>query len=315
MPAPELSFREGTASDLADTFALSRRAMNEVAVRQGIVPLDETPSEADMRSHWLRQRPLIEFMSAQPGGRYWVCENGDGPVGYARVVRFGQMEQLTDVMVSPAHQGEGIGRELLERCWPGDPTPDLARVVIATGGPSDLSLYTAFGVMPVAGHWHLQQRAEAYVERRSKELETTEPAVHVLAVDRAVSEWKRLEPAAIGHERPALHDFFGRDRACLAVLEEDEAVALCWVGDAGEIGPAVGRAPEDLVPVVLAALDRVAKTKEPEFLGVYCTTLSWWLLRRLRSLGFHVYWPSWIMCSVPLPGLDRFMPTRPPHVL
>ena len=32
-------------------------------------------------------------------------------------------------------------------------------------------------------------------------------------------------------------------------------------------------------------------------------------------LGFRVFWPSWVMCSVPLPGLDRYAPTRPPHVL
>ena len=58
----------------------------------------------------------------------------------------------------------------------------------------------------------------------------------------------------------------------------------------------MGATPEDLVPVVLAALDRVAKVQEPERLGVYCTTDAWWLLRRLRRLGFRVYWPSWVMC-------------------
>ena len=40
-----------------------------------------------------------------------------------------------------------------------------------------------------------------------------------------------------------------------------------------------------------------------------------WLLRHLRRLGFTVWWPSWVMSSVPLPGLDRFMPTRPAQVL
>ena len=64
-----------------------------------------------------------------------------------------------------------------------------------------------------------------------------------------------------------------------------------------------------------SALDRVAMTQEPEYLSVYTSTLAWWLLRRLRSLGFVVYWPSWVMCSVPLPGLDRYVPTRPPHLL
>jgi hypothetical protein len=82
-----------------------------------------------------------------------------------------------------------------------------------------------------------------------------------------------------------------------------------------DIGPAVAAEPGDLLPVVLSALDRVAMTQEPEYLSVFGTSLSWWLLRRLRSLGFRVYWPSWILGSVPLPGLDRYVPTHPSHVL
>jgi hypothetical protein len=87
------------------------------------------------------------------------------------------------------------------------------------------------------------------------------------------------------------------------------------VSPEGEIGPAVAETAEDLAPVVLAALDRVAKTLEPETFGVYCTTSSWWLLDRLRRLGFRVYWPAWVMSSVPLPGLDRYLPTRPARLL
>ena len=96
---------------------------------------------------------------------------------------------------------------------------------------------------------------------------------------------------------------------------DGEATGLCWVSTEGEIGPAVAVNAEALVPMVLAALDRVAKTKEPEYLHVFCTTESWWLLRRLRELGFRVFWPSWIMTSVPLPGLDRYLPTRPAYIL
>ena len=69
------------------------------------------------------------------------------------------------------------------------------------------------------------------------------------------------------------------------------------------------------VDVVAQKLDRVAAGRDFEHLSVYTTTLSWWLMRRLRRLGFRVFWPSWVMCSVPLPGLDRYAPTRPPHVL
>jgi GNAT superfamily N-acetyltransferase len=316
MPPEAVSFREGSPADLKSTFQLSEHTMHRVAVQQGFVRgADRT--DAELGESWARYRKLVEFLDAQPERRYVLAENRSGPVAFARVVRFGAMEQLTDLMVHPAHQGEGLGRRLLEQVWPREPSPSLGRLVVATGAPRDLSLYTAFGVMPVAGHWHMRQDTAAYLECRSQETDATEAgSVVVLTPERAVAEWKRLEPDAIGHERRALHEFFGRDRSCLATCDAaGTATALAWVSSDGDIGPAVGASAGDVLTVVLAALDRVAKTQEPAFLGVFATTASWQLLHRLRMLGFRVYWPSWIMCSVPLPGLERYVPTRPPFLL
>jgi GNAT superfamily N-acetyltransferase len=314
--ADDVSLREGSPSDLQTTFKLSDRTMHTLAVGQGFIAPSER-TDAAATEAWGRHRGLVEFLDAQPGRRYLIAENSSGPVGYARVVRFGVMEQLTDLMVSPQYQGSGVGRMLLDEIWPGDPSPALGRLVVATGAPRDLSLYTDFGVMPVAGHWHMRQDTGTYLEHRSQETDATEAgSVVVLTVERAVAEWKRLEPDAIEHERPALHEFFGRDRACLATVDGDGVPqALCWVSTDGDIGPAIGQTPPDVITVVLAALDRVAKTQEPPQLGIYATTTSWHLLHRLRMLGFRVFWPSWVMCSVPLTGLDRYVPTRPPFVL
>jgi GNAT superfamily N-acetyltransferase len=314
----ELTFREGAVADLSTTFELSEVAMHDVAVRQGVIPPEPPLGVEQIAADWQRQHGLVEFISAQPDGRYVICEGAGGLLGYARTVRFGAMEQLTELMVHPEHQKQGIGRALLEQCWPGDPSPELGRIVVAAGAPNDLTLYTEFGVMPVAGHWHMRARTEEYVPLRTAEVDMVDPQVHVLTPDRAVEEWCRLEPGAVGHERPMLHEFFARERTCLALPGEsdgDPPAALCWVSSDAEIGPAVGATAGDLVPVILAALDRVAKTQEPETLSVFGTSLSWWLLRRLRRLGFVIFWPSWVMCSVPLPGLDRYVPTRPPHVI
>ena len=317
MESEDVAFREGTVADLEATFTLSEHAMHDSATRQGVIPAGRVLTEADIRADWMRQRAFVEYIAAQDDGRYLIAENGEGPIGYARVVRFDGMEELSELMVLPEHQQQGIGRRLLDLAWPGDPTPELGRVVVATGSPADLSLYLGFGVMPVAGHWHMRARTDVYLERRAHEIETTDPGVHLLKPDRAVEEWMRLEPPTVRHERRSLHEFFSRDRNCLAALDPrtGAATALCWVSTDGDIGPAVAEDPGGVVPVVVAALDRVAKTQEPRHLSVFATTLSWWLIRRLRTLGFAVWWPSWILCSVPLPGLDRYAPTPPPHLL
>lgn len=302
----ELTYREGRASDLRETFALGERAYRRTIGE----PHDDTALETE----WELCREIVEFVAAQEGC-FWICEEDGQPVGYARMSRFGEMEELARLAVAPTHEGRGIARELLGRCWKGAPTPELGRVVVAPGGRADLTLFLDFGVMPIAGHWHLRARAEGYTEHRSQEIDVAEPAVVALEAGHAVREWKRLEPPAIGHRRPMLHEFFGRTRTCLATLEGDHASALCWIGPRGEIGPAVGATPEDLVPVTLQALDRVAAKIEPEMLRIFCSTDSWWLLRRLRNLGFRVRWPSHVMSSIPLPGLDRYLPTRPAELL
>ena len=314
VPSEQLQFREGRSRDLRETFALFERALAHTAQSLGILASGDVPDEEEIEGSWRISRPLVEFMAAQ-GGAYWVCEDAGSIVGYVRVVRFDGMEELSEVMVQPSHHGRGIGRALLQRCWPQPPTPEMGRIVVAAGTLVDLSLYTEFGTMPSTGHWHMRQRTSAYLERRAHETDTAEPGVHQLTDAGAVAEWKRLEPGALGHDRAPLHEFFGRERTCLATLDGELATGLCWVSPDGEIGPAVAVSPEALVPVVLAALDRVAKTKEPDHLSVFCTTESWWLLRRLRELGFRVFWPSWIMTSVPLPGLDRYLPTRPALLL
>src|SRR6266536_640870 len=183
--AEKLSFREGSSADLEATFALSERAIYDAAVKRGVLPAGRQPTPGQVRASWRRHRGLIEFIAGHPESRYWICELDGELAGYARVVRFGRMEEVTELMVEPELQSRGIGRALLARCWPGDPTTELGRVVVATGEPADLGLYLEFGVAPVAGHWHLRQRTEAYLERRSLELERAEPAVHVLTPDRA----------------------------------------------------------------------------------------------------------------------------------
>lgn len=314
--ATDLELREGRAGDLRTTFAISALAVHHTATRLGI--LDGAPPTGDqIESEWRAQREVIEFVAGQPNGDYWICEDGGRPVGYARVCRLGAVEQLTELMVLPSHHRRGIGRALLERCLPGEPDPGVTRLVAAAGATSDLTLYTDFGTLPVSGHWHMRARADDYAERRAAEAGAAEPPVHALEPARATAAWAALEPAALGHRRSELQGFFARTRTCLATVDagSGDATALCWVGSGGDVGPAVAAEPRALVAVVVGALDRIARAGAADVLGVYCTTDCWPLLLRLRGLGFRVHWPGWVMSSVPLPGLDRYMPMRPPHLL
>ena len=103
---------------------------------------------------------------------------------------------------------------------------------------------------------------------RSQEIDAAEPGVHVLTDDRRGGGVEA--PRAAGDRPRAAARCTSSSAASAPAWRRSTAArppALCWVSPDGRDRPGGGGdAPEDLVPVVLAALDRVAKTKEPEHL-------------------------------------------------
>ena len=265
---------------------------------------------------WERRRPLVEFVSAQEG-HFMLAERDGELVGFGRTCTFGDMEELTELHVAPEHAGQGIGPALLE--------PDLAGSAHPRAGPGGGGARRVAGPERADGRRHDaggRSLAHARADRRlpggalarsptppSRPWWCSSPTAPAASGRR----WSPTPSATIGPLYTSSSR--ARARAWPRWTTQGRPSALCWAGMDDAVGPAVGATSQDLVPVVLQALDRVAKTQEPATLSVYCATHSWWLLRRLRSLGFEIVWPIWVMSSVPLPGLDRYLPTRPAHVL
>ena len=313
MVGTEFVIRPGKHEDLPLTFALAERGLHAVGQRMGVLAAGPPPTEADIRTHWGTERSLFEFLASLPGGSYWVAEGRTRIVAFARVARVGGVDNLTELFVDDEYQGRGLGRQLLRKCW-NDSASVVPRIIVAAGAPADLTTYTGVGTAPVAGHWNVVQRAVTYRERRAREeppLMRTQP----LDPKRALREWERPEPLALGHARPELHRHF-RSRVCVAGSDERSADvnAVCWLGADGAIGPGVATTPDALVHLVVAILDGEAAAGR-ELLQLFVPTVNTTLLFRLRALGFQVRWPSWIMSSFPLPGLDRYLPTWPAWIL
>lgn len=305
--------RTARGSELRRARDFARAVVDRELRARGIEPWYGAPGGRD----WERESALQAFLQAQPGARFVVCERAGELIAVARTTRFETMDEALEVVVAPEYSHRGLGRALLAELWSGTPTPDLGRLAVVPGTTADLNLYLPFGVMPVAGRWHLRIPVALYRERRAAEVVDEDPApVHVLETGTALETWAELEEGVLGYARPWLHEWFARDRVALGVVAGGGTPdAVCWVSAEGDVGPAVARRPEDLVPVVLAALDRVASACEAPELAIQCTTPAWWLLRRLRLLGFRLHWPSWILSSVPCPALDRYLPVQPPALL
>ena len=82
-------------------------SLREAMGRSGVV--SAAADERYVEVEWPRQRPLLEFIAAQPGTGFWVCENGDDLVGYVRVARFADMDELTEIAARPSTPGRESG--------------------------------------------------------------------------------------------------------------------------------------------------------------------------------------------------------------
>ncbi len=144
------------------------------------------------------------------------------------------MEELTELMVDPELPGRGHRPRAARALLAGRPDAATSgRLVVATGAPADLTLYPDFGVMPVAGHWHMRVRTERYLERRAHADRRARARTRTCSSPRArgrgveAARAARDRPRAPGaarvlRARPHLprHDVPGgrRDRALLGLL-------------------------------------------------------------------------------------------------
>jgi GNAT superfamily N-acetyltransferase len=75
-------------------------------------------------------------------GRVLVAETAEGPVGFAGVVPVGTAQMVTDLFVSAAHRGNGVGGLLLAEVL----DPGLARFTFSSPHPAAVAAYRKAGM-------------------------------------------------------------------------------------------------------------------------------------------------------------------------
>ncbi len=116
----DLTFREGRLGDLKAAFDLGELAWDVSRKARGLLAPDHERRPEELRARWTHERPLLEFIAAQPGS-FWICEDGGEPVGYIRVSRFGSMDELTELWADPSHAGRGWAGRCSSAAGPSPP--------------------------------------------------------------------------------------------------------------------------------------------------------------------------------------------------
>ena len=203
---------------------------------------------------WERRHSLYEFL-ASTAEQFWVAENEEQIIGYARSVRADGVRELTEFYVMPSFQSVRVGRELLARAFPTNGA--RRRVVIATTDNRAQARYLKSGVYPRFAIQYLCRKPEPI---RVKTDLAFEPA---LATPETLTAIRAIDKVVLDFERDADHEFLLNDRQAHLYYRGEQVVGYGYVGKG--TGPIALLYASDYPAVLAHAENEAAERGDEEF--------------------------------------------------
>lgn len=295
-------YRRGTTDDTRACFEIFETAVDDLGRRTG----GNANATAGDPAAFETRRPLFDHLAAT-GDLWWVAEDDatDRPVGYARSVVRDGVRELTEFFVLPEAQSAGVGRELLDRAFPGDGARH--RAIVATIDTRAIARYLRTGLdarLPIIG-WEGTPRDDPLETDLSREpIDPADPPLDELAtIDRRV----------LGFSRDVDHSWLASQRPGWLYRRGGSAVGYGYgPSRPGWGGPYAALEPADL-PVLLADGEATAARAGHAFVTFDTPTIGRAAIDHLLGRGFRV--DPFVMLFFTdgrVDGLDRYVLTSPP---
>lgn len=235
-----VEYRPASESDLAGEYAVFIAAQEELHTRRGAPwasrPFDPSGPWAELHRHVL----------AHDGRRSFVAEAGGRTVGFTAALVRGDAWFFSALFVDPAHQGKGIGRQLLDRAW--DATCERRITITEAIQPVSTGLYARRGLLPVTPVLGFTGRP--VISADSDGLQAVPPSPEAL---------RAVDLASYGFDRAVDHEFWKRVSARTTLwLRGGEPCAYSYGGgpfhNGGLIGPVAGVDPVGAAQALRAEL-------------------------------------------------------------
>ena len=232
-----ITIRGGTLDDNQAAYGVLYRAVNDLARRIGADPIPgEVATSYATRDHLFRHL-------ADTAAEFWVAENAEGMVGYARSIEHEGFFELTELFVVPEHQSAGIGRRLLERAFPED--RGEIRVIVATTDVRALGTYARAGMTArtvIASLIGPPPAADGPITR-PLEVERIAPG------NSALVELAALDRRIAGFDHGPTIPWLAETREALLFRRDGHAIGYAFVAKSG-VGPIGAQDPDALPPIL-----------------------------------------------------------------
>jgi GNAT superfamily N-acetyltransferase len=248
-----ITYRRGTLDDSQNTFDVFRQSIMELGDRLSMMPISGGHNPLIIQNLWARRQSLFDHL-ARTSDNFWVAEQDDKVIGFARSILRNGVRQLTEFFVLPEHQSAGVGRELLTRAFPVDGADH--RFILATIDGRAVQRYLKAKVYPLFPCYAFSRLAEKINLDSDMIIERITPSAQ------AMGELIRIDNAILGFHREAEHAWLLENRQGYFYKRNKEFVGYGYLGEHN--GP-FALLDANNFPAILAHAETEAALKGTEF--------------------------------------------------
>ena len=217
-----ITYRRGTLDDSQNTFDVFRQSIMELGDRLSMMPISGGHNPLIIQNLWARRQSLFDHL-ARTSDNFWVAEQDDKVIGFARSILRNGVRQLTEFFVLPEHQSAGVGGELLARAFPLDGAEH--RFILATIDRRAVQRYLKAKVYPLFPCYTFTRPAEKV------EVDTDLVIEPITASAQTMGELIRLDNAILGFHREAEHAWLIENRKGYFFKRNKEVVGYGYLGE------------------------------------------------------------------------------------
>lgn len=247
-----ISYRPGNREDSFSVYQVFTKSIMDLGERTNVMTITGGNDPVVLNSLWEHRKFLFEFL-AETCAHFWIAEEEDQIIGYARSIEHGGLLELTEFFVLPDRQTSGVGRELLRRAFP--ESGAHYRTIVATLDERALFRYLSAGVYGRFPIKYFYRQAEKVDVQTDLHIEPMQHDIHLEQIH-------QIDRQILDHQREAIHKWVITTRAGFVYKRNGQLVGYGYFGN--NSGP-FALLDENDFPAVLGHAESIAAERGEEF--------------------------------------------------
>lgn len=249
-----VTYRKGTIEDSFAVFQVFLKSFMDYTERMNFTVVEGNDPEK-LDSLWKINKSLFDFL-ARDASQFWVAENENEIIGYARTIEHDNVQELTELFIDPKQQSAGLGNELLSLAFVESGAE--YRTIIGSFDQRALYRYVKLGTRERFVLKYFSREAEKVDFKTDLKIERLNLKIHLDSLN-------RIDKELLAHKRVTIHEWISSECDGFVYKRNNEITGYGYIGSSHGDGPFAVLDENDF-PAVLAHAESFVAEKGGKFL-------------------------------------------------